>query len=537
MEKTLGVAAIVLLLGVVLINAVVDSIGYITDIIGEIVLVCAIPFAVLGTIFMTYRMFIGCQEGRINSIERSLYNERLAIENEAMRKRMEIVNPVGNVLPVAYDEIVSGRITGESMRLLESSIDAGRTHPNVPNSIHYSVKNDNNMIEGQSAEGGNAPAAAPNFGELYKRGVIGRDEIMLGYTADGPIYASPHKLKSLVCGGLSGSGKSNTTRFLLSQYAMLGWKLAIFDPHGNSEEGILPSLMPLSNSFFFEPATEFEDGIEMLRCVMAEGERRASITGSKQSDFEPLLFVIDEVAEFAAMASDEERAYAEKNLPVILKSFRKFNIFGFCISQFWSQSDMGRLGFLLRRASQTSIIHRMPEDGAKIIERFGDFRAIDNLPTGTCLLNNTDIKSARLQIPLCDKGHIEEVLPTSTPTSDPTSDPTSGILIEQKKIDEMEVLPPQVEVGVEVDAEVGMEVAREMASYFLAAEKLTTSQRMRIEDALEKGYGNGQIIMDVFEHESKTSGRKGQQYARMINGVRLEMGMDLPYSPARANKL
>lgn len=527
MGKSFGVGAIVVLLGVMFINALVDSIGYLTDIIGEIVLVCAIPVAVLGGIFMAYRILIGYQVGRIDSIERNLYNERLAIENEAMRKRMELVSPVGNVLPVAYDSIVSGQITGDSLRLLESNIDAGRTHPNVPNSIHYSVKNDNNISEGNATQA--AISAAPT--EVSKS-MLNRHEVLIGFQNDQPLYVAPHKLKSMVCGGISGSGKSNTTRLLLMQYALMGWQLAIFDPHGNSEEGILPSLMPLSDSFFMDPAIEFDEGLNMLRCIVAEGERRKAFEGSRPEDFPPLMYVIDEVAEFANLCTDDERAYAQKHLPVILNSYRKFNIYAMCISQFWSKSYMGDLGFILRRSAQTSLVHRMDHDSTKVIERTADGDMVDAFTVGECLLNNTGIKHAKLQVPLCDMKHIEAIVPTSGSSSGSSS----TLQIEQSEIDTIEVLQ-KTDIGtIEVLPEVGTEVPDEHRICLEAASILEKWQRIEIERRLQDGQGSGQIILDVFNHKGKTGGYKGQQYARMINGVRLEMGMDLPYSPARANK-
>jgi len=507
---------------------IADSIPYIMDVIGEIALVACLLFGLAAIIYALHKSFIAVGNARLSNEENRLYLERMAIDNQRALLDLQIINPKGNVLPVARNLIASGEMAGNAVNLLEMNIDAGRTHPNVPGSLHYSNKSDGAQMDGEIAALGNH--TVPNFGELVRDGALGSINVMLGYVDGQPLYAKPHKVKSIVCGGLSGSGKSNTTRFLLAQYAMLGWRLAIFDPHGNSEEGILSSLAPLSGSFFMPPAIEFEDGMEMLRCVMLEGERRARVEGSRPNDFDPLLFVIDEVAEFAAMATDEERQYAEKSLPIILKSFRKFNIFAFCISQFWSKSEMGDLGFKLRRAAQTSIIHRMPKDGAQVIESFGDFRAIDDLPTGVCLMNNTDIKRTRLQIPLCDQGHIEAVMPTAGPTSGPTSGPTAGPTSGPAVVPQIEDLqPPTMAVGPAV----GPDVQPEHMIYIDAAQDLTPSQRIQVEISLRDGFSNGRIILEVFNHPNKTNDRKGRKFASMINGVRLEMGLPLPYSPAR----
>lgn len=505
----------------------INALPYIFDIAGEIAIVVGIFGGIALVIWVGRQYIITFGNARFVNEENRLYLERVAIDNQRALMDLKVVQPLNNVLPVARHLIESGDLADQSVQLLSENIYAGRTHPNVPSSLHWSNKSDSTNAPEQIVEDVTPNASIPNFSELYKNSALGRGEIMLGYTEGQPLYANPHKLKSIVCGGLSGSGKSNTTRFLLAQYAMLGWGLAIFDPHGNSEEGILPSLMPLSNSFFMPPAIEHDEGMEMLRCVMLEGERRASIAGSKQSDFDPILFVIDEVAEFAAMASDEEREYAEKSLPIILKSFRKFNIFGFCISQFWSQSEMGNMGFMLRRAAQTSIIHRMPQDSAKIIERFGNFETIDNLPTGACLLNNTDIKRAQLQIPLCEQGHIEGVMPTSEATANHTAKTTA----KTTDVLQIEDLHPPTMAVPTVDT--SADVPDEHLVYLDAAAELTKSQRVMVERELGKGYGNGQIIMEVFDHTNKTNDRKGRKYARMINGVRIEMGMELPYSPSR----
>ena len=523
MEKILAIVSISILIMVVLINALANTIGYLTDMIGEVLIVCGLPIVAAGIIFVACRMLIGYNVGRIDAMERAIYLERLSIENQAMLLDLEMVKPVHNVLPVPRQIVMSGEITDRSLRLLETNIIANRTHP--PGSVHYSVKNDNHMPEPQMIED-HQPASIPDYSELLKSGDVGRVDVLLGYTDGEQLRAAPHKIKSIVCGGLSRSGKSNTTRFLLAQYAELGWRLAIFDPHGNNDDGILPSLMALSDSFWMPPAIEFDDGLEMLRCVMLEGKRRLAVEGAKQADFEPVMFVIDEVAQFAQTCDDQERKYMEKSLPVLLNSFAKVNMFGFCISQFWSKDFMGDLGFILRRSSQTRIIHRMPTDSAKVIERYADFEGIENLPTGTCMFNNTDIKYAKLQIPLCDLAHMPTAAHSTVHSGDASDKRHVAFQIEQKRHDEMSLAPEHSDDALSPEDQI----------YLDAAQDLTPSQRIQVENAINDGCGNGKIVASVFDHPNKTRDRKGRKYAAMINGVRIEMGVALPYSPSRANK-
>lgn len=539
LDKTLVIIA-----GIVIAVAwvIASSLPYVLDFLGEILIVCGGIAAVPATLWVAYKAMVAMGQARLSNREHDLHMQRLEIENHRLMLDTQLVAPVGNVLPVSRQLVVSGQVADKSFGLLEMNIDANRKFQDVPTTQtyapHITYKNDVKGVEKKEQQVLAAPFDAPRE---FRKDMLSKTEILLGYTDEGPLYLEPHEVKSIVCGGKSGMGKSNTTRFLLAQYANLGWKIAIFDPHGDSKQGILPSLMPLKRSFYMEPAIEFDAGMEMLRCIMAEGLRRKEVKNSSPEDFQPILFVIDEVAEIAALSSDDEREYAEKNLPIILKSFRKYNIYGMFISQFWSQSDMGKMGFLLRRAAQSRILHQMAPDSAKVIEQYADHEEIDSLPKGTCIFNNSEIKRMKLVIPLCEPHHIKEIMgtstSTSTSTSNPTSNPTSRHQITEVEIDTMEVVAEVLPVvDAEVVAEVVAEVTDEHLIYIGAASLLKLSQRMRVEDALGRGDSNGKIIAEVFDYPSKTSGRKGQQYSRMINGVRIELGMKLPSSPARKEK-
>lgn len=533
MERQNGVILILIAVAVMAGSALLESVAYITDFLGEILIVCGIPLVLALVIWGGYKMLQSMAMGRAYNLEHQIMMVREELINEKMRRDLDVIQPTSaNILPVARHLIETGQVAEQSIELLSKNIDANRTHAPVPQTLtyspHYSNKVDNNGVEAPPA----VSAISPLVTEMSKD-LLRPDSIYMGHKDGEALYVPPHKLKSMVCGGQSGSGKSNTTRLLLMQYANMGWQLAITDPHGNSEEGILPSLMPLSGSFFMPPAKEFDEGFDMLRCIVAEGERRKSFEGSKASDFSPLLYVVDEVAEFINFCTPEERQYVQSNLPIILNSYRKFNIYALCISQFWSKSYMGDLGFILRRSAQTSLIHRMDHDSTKVIERSADSDMVDNFQVGECLLNNTGIKHAKLNIPLCEMGHIEAIVGTAG--SSANAQPLDSRNAQIHQIEEKEIHAMAVDLPVQppVQPDVPTATTDEEEIYLDAAAELAQWQRMEIERYLKNGDGTGQIIINVFEHKNKTNDRKGRKYARMINGVRLELGMPLPYSPAR----
>lgn len=211
--------------------------------------------------------------------------------------------------------------------------------------------------------------AAPllTFKELLLQGwiqaALDRGEIILGYNAltRQLRYGSWLDLYSCGVGGVSGTGKSTTTRFLLFQAALAGAHFIFIDPHiGDPEESLAAQFAQLpGNIHQFRPC----DGntaniIKRVKWLSRELARRK--LGKIKTPF--LIFVIDEFNE--QMRNKEIRPELSELLLNIEQGGRKFGIFAMLIGQRWSQQDLG--GADIRTSLSSKLAHRFSdEDQAK----------------------------------------------------------------------------------------------------------------------------------------------------------------------------
>lgn len=265
------------------------------------------------------------------------------------------------------------------------------------------------------------PALLPpllTFAEMLEHGLIqsaiAQGKMILGY------YADTHELRygtwldlySAGNGGVSGSGKSTTTRFLLFQAVMAQAKLIMIDPHiGDPEES-------LSHQFSLLPATIHQiqpcdaragNVLKRVNWLSKELDRRKR-TGMKDP---VLVFVIDEFN--ALMRVKEVREELTELLLGIEQEGRKFGIFALLIGQRWSAQDLG--GADIRTSLASKMAHRFSdEDQAKrfIGSKYG--KRLLELETGHWLFYDTKGKTAEMVTPETyaeDGAIIARILETS----------------------------------------------------------------------------------------------------------------------------
>ncbi len=142
-------------------------------------------------------------------------------------------------------------------------------------------------------------------------------EIVLGYGVSGPVRLPISEVLSIALVGKSGTGKSNTIRFLLGQYDAQGAGHSIWDPHGD-----------LSNDL---------GGLTEIADIMADAKRVDAIYQERQAQykagersFPPYVVVIDEWKEV--------HRSLKKIKPIIsnlISGGRKYNMHLIVSSQFF----------------------------------------------------------------------------------------------------------------------------------------------------------------------------------------------------------
>jgi hypothetical protein len=128
---------------------------------------------------------------------------------------------------------------------------------------------------------------APGMPEIGKK-------IPLGYDMEGETrWIDPTGSKALhtIVAGITGSGKTNTMKHLMSCYAELGWEVWLGDPTGGSE---FWEYLPLASTL----ATTGQDCSVLLAMAAQEIERRYEILGREKVNFwtgQPIVVFVDEL--------------------------------------------------------------------------------------------------------------------------------------------------------------------------------------------------------------------------------------------------
>lgn len=392
---------------IVLVNAIAESMAYLTDMIGEILIMCGLPLVLFAIGYGAYKAFIGYNVGRIESMETALRLERLAIENEGMRLRLELVQPVGNVLPVSRQLVMSNKIAGQSLQLMAANIDANRTHPS--GSIHYSVKNDN-IADAAVAEEIAQKFTVPSFSELLKSGKLPGAGFLLGFDAESnePVYATWKELYSCVVNGGSGTGKSTLLRGILGQAAVQGAEFLICDPHfGAGEESLGESLASLRGMMVDEVASNDAEILKSIDHVTEVGKRRlAGHDTSKQ----PLILIVDETTSLLNRSAIGKELTAA--LSFICQETRKVGVYAICLGQMWKGTTIDTA----LRDSFASVLS-CPAFGNNLGNMVdGDARKIiSKLVVGQALYYRTGHGSMVVNVPNCTSHDIELVASEARP--------------------------------------------------------------------------------------------------------------------------
>lgn len=245
--------------------------------------------------------------------------------------------------------------------------------------------------------------AVPSFAELLDRGEIGQgNRLLLGYSEGQALAGSWLDLYSAAIGGISGSGKTTTTRFLAAQSALMGAKFVVIDPHANvAEESLAATLEPLRPAFAFDPAVENNEILAALWAARQELEKRL-----RQGKGQPFIVAVDEFS--SLMRRDELAAPLVNLLADIAQQGRKVGIFAMCIGQIWTASATGGSSDL-RDSFASSYVHRMKRNQARLLVPTDEARLVERLEAGNALLSKTNGDLVQVAIPHTTAADIRRV--------------------------------------------------------------------------------------------------------------------------------
>jgi hypothetical protein len=207
-------------------------------------------------------------------------------------------------------------------------------------------------------------ADQPLLPQLRARGHICRSgqSLLVGYHRQQPCLIDLAACGFIGVGGQSRSGKSATVLSLVCQAALLGWHVAVIDPHLHKEDGLLRRAAALSGRLFKQAVTP-EEALRVIGLVDKIGRRRVS---GLDPDRTRILFVFDEFSNFMLRGWLPDETIAL--LIAIGQEYPGVGIHGLFVGHDWNGNLIsGRYGAPFRRTFTHRIVHRCAADAATFL--------------------------------------------------------------------------------------------------------------------------------------------------------------------------
>ncbi len=249
-----------------------------------------------------------------------------------------------------------------------------------------------------------APPAVPSFATLLDNGqaVPAAGGLLLGYSDGAPLVGSWNDLYSTAIGGLSGSGKSTTQRYLACQTALGGAKFIIVDHHAHAgDESLAASLSPLRAAFLCDAASDDAATVAALTMAAEIGQRRISGNAERQ----PVIVWVDEYT--ALMARSGIAAELGPLIERIAQEYRKVGVYVSLSGQIWRADRAG--GTPLRDSLASVIAHRMKSQQARMLVPSDEAKRCERLATGQAILYRTNGETAVISVPNTTTGDVVRV--------------------------------------------------------------------------------------------------------------------------------
>lgn len=237
----------------------------------------------------------------------------------------------------------------------------------------------------------------PTVAELLKEGVLGTNDLLLGYTVSGsPHWGSWSDVRTFAIAGKGRSGKTVTMFFLIIQVILNGGVVWVADPHYRKKSSITALLKPLESAVRFA-GTSDEIG-EMVNDYIDKMESRVS---GNDRDETPVLLVIDE---YTLLAEENERA--QDAVVACAQQYAGYGGYAMIAGHEWTGN--GKKLVKMRRALHAKFVHRLDEGYAKYLLNSSKHAKIaEKLRTGNNFFQDTEGEIHELRTPL---GTVEDAL-------------------------------------------------------------------------------------------------------------------------------
>jgi hypothetical protein len=272
------------------------------------------------------------------------------------------------------------------------------------------------------------------FQELLELGVIqeaiSAGKMVLGFANGELRYGTWKDFNSAGIGGVSGSGKTTTIRFLLFQTVLLKGRFIMIDPHiEDQEESLAAQFRVFKQSHVFPPCDDNASAVtKRVRWLMKEYLRRKE-QGIKGP---PIILVLDELNALIRRMSPELRKELTDLLLTLAQEGRKFGLFALLIAQRWSEQDQGGkpYGAAIRSSLSSMLAHRFidEEQAKKLIGSKNGPRCLE-LEKGHYLFRDTE-------------GHLAEIVTPFTQRED-----SQAVLRLVRQREPEEIVQPSTETG------------------------------------------------------------------------------------------
>lgn len=175
-----------------------------------------------------------------------------------------------------------------------------------------------------------------------------------------PIYLEWDNVGLCGIAGKSGSGKSNTIRFLIAQLALARTAIVLIDGHGTAaQDSVTKTTACIHHTLLLPPATTPTDGVAYLR----RAEQIAQSRLDRGYNEYPIAVIVDEVITLLRSVSEHDRNECIRIMERFATDFRKTDVKLFIAAQNWTQDFIGSAS--LRRSMNRVILHNMALDTVK----------------------------------------------------------------------------------------------------------------------------------------------------------------------------
>lgn len=276
--------------------------------------------------------------------------EKARLQNRQLEVKIELEQQLPLMMKYAMDNGLNFEYDGKGLRVAD-----------FRSNVHTLQSLDN-----QTPQLGSGEKPVMTFRELFVAGIIqqaiARGEMILGYVDGELFYGTWKKVGSCAIGGVSGSGKTTTVRFLLFQAMMLdNAKFIMIDPAINDpEESLAAQFIRFKHIHLMPPCGLDEEAImQRLMWLINEFTHRQQL-GIKGP---PIFLIIDEFNQLMRHLKNVRDDLVALLLD-IAQSGRKFGIFVILIGQRWSDRDLGGsgIGAQIRDSLAAFMAHRFASE-------------------------------------------------------------------------------------------------------------------------------------------------------------------------------